>query len=258
MAISTDWQGNLGNLTFGAGTDWQIDAPGITGLGIPTARTRDAERGAGHGDVGGDDVLPRRILTVPLVGFFATPGDAWTAFETDLKVAWAESIVDEALDLRLPGMPTTGRRFYGRPRGVDEDLADLKSSTIRGLCTFEALDPFGYGDEEFETGSGTFDVVNAGTASTDRVVLTITGNGGAPKIVNANDDGGDVTFAETLAGGAVRVVDLRAHTITDAGGTDAYDELAPGTLWTVLHPGTNSLTLTGAASVDVAFRPAFR
>lgn len=258
MPISSDWQGNLRDLTFGAFSDWQIDAPGISGLGIPTARTRDAERGSNAGDVGGDDVLPKRVLYVPLVGVFADPGAAWNAFETELKTAWAESIVDEVLDLRLPGMPTTGRRFYGRARGLEEDLEDLKSSTIRALCTFEALDPYGYGDEELVSDSGTFDVVNGGTATTDRVVFAITGNGGTPKIVNADDDGGDVTFAEPLAGGALRIIDLRAHTITDAGGVDAYEDLAPGSLWTALHRGTNTLTLTGAASVDVTFRPAFR
>lgn len=258
MAIDQDWQGNLRALTFGAFSDWQIDAPGISGLGIPAPRTRDAERGASAGDAGGDDVLPKRVLYVPLVGVFADPGEAWTRFETELKLAWAESIVDEALDLRLPGMPATGRRFYGRPRGLDDDLSDLKSSTVRALCTFDALDPFGYGDEELVTGSGTFSVVNAGTADTDRVVLTIIGNGGSPKVVNADDDGGDVTFGEPLGAGAVRIVDLRTHTITDGAGVDAYEDLAPGALWTVLHPGANALTLTGAASVDVTFRPAFR
>ena len=256
MPISADWQGNLRSLTFGAGTDWQIDEPGISGLGIPVARTRDAERGDRHGDVGGDDVLPRRILNVPLVGTFASPGAAWIAFEEELKLAWAESIVDEVLDLRLPGMPETGRRYFGRARGLAEDLSRLKSSTVRALCTFEALDPLAYGDEELVTGSGTFDVENAGTADSDRVVLTITGNGGVPKITNGSDDGLAVTFLEAVTG--TRIVDLRAATVIDGAAEDRYAELSPINQWWTLRRGTNSLTLEGAASVDVAFRPAYR
>lgn len=256
MAIEQDWQGNLRALTFGAGAAWEIDEPGISGLGIPTARTRDAERGDRHGDVGGDDVLPRRILNVPLVATFANPGAAWIAFEEDLKLAWAEGIVDEVLDLRLPGMPETGRRFYGRARGLSEDLSMLRSSTVRALCTFEALDPLAYGEEDLVIGSGSFEVENIGTADSDRVVLTITGNGGIPKITNESDDGLAVTFTETVTG--TRVVDLRSATVLDGTAEDRYAELSPINQWWTLRRGTNELTLEGAASIDVAFRPAFR
>lgn len=257
MAITTDWQGNVRAFTFGAGTDWEIDDDGIAGLGIPAARTRDGERGDQDGDVGGDDTLPRRIIYVPLVGVFATPGDAWQSLEEDLKVGWAESNVDLPLDLRLAGMPTTGRRFFGRPREVSENLSDLKSGTIRALCTFEALDPLAYGDE-VTTGpsAGTFTVTNAGTKATDRVTLTITGNGGIPRILNNTTDGDDVSFASAVTG--TRVVDLRAHTILDGSGDDAYDELASSSLWFDLAAGANDLTLTGAASLTVVHRPAYR
>jgi hypothetical protein len=257
VAIDQDWQGNLASLTFGAATDVPFTGP-IGGLGVPVPRTRDSERGAGHGDAGGDDVLPKRVLTLPLgCDGHADPAAAWDLLE-QVKAAFAETIVDVPLDLRLPGMPTTGRRFYGRPRGLDADLTNLKSGWIDVLGTFDALDPFGYGDEDLVTGAGTFDVVNVGSAATDRVVLTITGNGGSPTGDTAADDGGDVSFAVALGGGEVRVVDLRAHTVVTGSGDDAYDELSPGSLWTVLQPGTNGLTLTGAASVDVALRPAFR
>lgn len=257
MAIAADWQGNLRSLTFGAGTDWEIDEPGISGLGIPAARTRDAERGDRHGDVGGDDVLPRRILTVPLVGSFSSPGAAWQAFEETLKLAWAESISDEALELRLPGMTDTVRRFYGRARGLDVDLSRLKSSTVRALCTFEALDPFGYGDEvAVGPDSGTFDVDNEGTADTDRVVLTIIGNGGIPTITNADDDGLAILFGEAVTG--TRIVDVRSATVIDGSADDRYDELSPVNQWWNLRPGVNSLTLAGATSLEVVFRPAYR
>lgn len=257
MAISTDWQGNVRSFTFGAGEEWEIDEPGISGLGIPSPRTRDGERGDRDGDVGGDDVLPRRILSIPLIYSGASPGAAWQALEEDLKVGFAESIVDEPLDLRLEGMPTTGRRFYGRPRGVSEDLSSLKSGTIRALCTYEALDPLAYGDEVSSGAqSGTFVVTNAGTKATDRAILTIVGNGGTPRIVNNSDDGGDVRFGEAVSG--TRVVDLRAHTVVDGSGNDAYDELSSSSLWFELLAGGNSLTLTGATSVAVVHRPAFR
>jgi hypothetical protein len=257
VPITSDWQGNLRSLTFGAGSDWQIDEPGITGLGIPSARTRDAERGDRAGDAGGDDVLPRRILTVPLVGTFDSAGEAWVSFEEELKVAWAEGIVDESLDLRLPGMPATGRRYFGRARGLDDDLSDLKSGVIRTLCTFEALDPFGYGDE-VTTGpeSGSFAIAYTGTAPSDRVVLTVVGNGGTPQIVNASDEGQGVIFAAPVTG--TRIIDLRTKTVIDGTATNVFDELSPVNLWFELLPGLNDLTLTGAASVDVAYRPAFR
>lgn len=255
MPISADWQGNVRALTFGAGTDWEIEPPGISGLGIPSPRTRDAERGDRHGDVGGDDVLPRRILSIPLVTTRSSPGAAWEALESELKVAFAESIVDEALDLRLPGGAL--RRYYGRPRGLSEDLSLLKSSTVRALCTFEALDPLAYGDELVEgPDAGTFDVDNIGTADTDRAVLTIVGNGGIPVVTNGSDDGLAVAFGEAVAG--TRVVDLRAATVVDLASDDFYDELSPVNQWFVLRPGPNSITLTGAASVEVAFRPAYR
>lgn len=260
MPISADWQGNLRALTFGAGTDWEIEPPGISGLGIPTARTRDAERGASHGDVGGDDVLPRRILTIPLVTTRSSAGAAWIALEQELKVAFAESIIDEALDLRLPHVdpaPVVLRRFYGRARGLSEDLSLLKSATVRALCTFEALDPFGY-DEELVEGpdAGTFDVDNIGTADTDRVLLTIVGNGGIPTVTNASDDGLAIVFGEAVAG--TRILDLRRATVVDELGADHYAELSPASSWFVLRPGANSLTLTGAASLEVTFRPAYR
>jgi hypothetical protein len=254
-----DWQGEIRGQTFGAAQPWEIDEPGIPGLGIPVARTRVAVRVDRHGDVGGDDVLPRRILSVPLVATFASPGAAWQAFETELKPAWAESFVDETLDLYLPGLAATGRRYFGRARGVDVDLSRLKSSTVRALCTFEALDPLGYGPEESSgPEAGAFVVTNGGTADSDRVTLSIIGNGGSPRLVNASDSSNDVSFDEPLGAADVRVVDLRSRTVVDGAGDDRYDELSPALLWFVLVPGANSLALTGAASVDVSFRPAYR
>jgi len=263
MPISADWQGNLRALTFGAGTDWEIEPPGIGGLGIPTARTSDAERGDRHGDVGGSDRLPRRILSIPLVTTRTSPGAAWLALEQEAKVAFAESSADLELDLRLPAVPETDpvvRRFYGRARGLSEDLSLLKSSTVRVLGTFEALDPLGYGDEissDVEA-PGTFTVDNIGTASSDRVVLHFVGSGGIPVLTNADDDGLAVIFGEALGAGEERIVDLRAATVVDLAGDDFYGELSPVNQWTELRPGENELTLAGATSVVVTFRPAYR
>lgn len=263
MAISADWQGNVRALTFGAGTDWEIEPPGISGLGIPTPRTNDAERGDRHGDVGGLDVLPRRILSIPLVTTRDSAGAAWTALESELKVAFAETSSDEELDLRLPHVdpaPLVVRRFYGRPRGLSEDLTLLKTGTVRALCTFEALDPFGYGDPivgDVEA-PGTFTVDNIGTAATDRVVLHFVGNGGVPVLTNADDDGLAVIFGESIAGGEDRIVDLRDATVVDLAGDDYYGELSAVNQWFELRPGANDLTLAGATSVVVTFRPAYR
>jgi hypothetical protein len=255
VAITDDWQGSLASLTFGAGSPYPFTGP-IGGLGIPVPRTRDQERGDQAGDAGGDDVLPKRILTLPLGINGTDPEDAWDLLE-DLKGAFAESVADVPLDLRLPGMATTGRRYYGRPRGLDTDLGALKSGWIDVLATYDALDPFAYG-AEVSTGpqAGSFNVTNPGSADTDRVTLTIVGNGGTPKVVNTTDDAGDVTFGQAVSG--TRIVDLRARTIVDGSSNDFYDELAAGVLWFVLRPGVNALVLTGAASVDVTLRGAYR
>ena len=251
----TEWLGQIRSLIFGADRPWQIDEAGVTGLGVPTPRSTTVERGDRDGDVAGVDVLPRRVLTVPLVAAFASPALAWQACEGELKPAWAESAVDVPLILWLPG--ATQRMFYGRPRGVDVDLTLLRSGIVRALCTFEALDPFGYSPAA--TIGAPANVSVGGTAPTDRVTLTIVGNGGVPRVVNRGDGAGDVVFAVPVPANTSRRVDLRTRTVRNVNtGQDAFGELSAATRWFRLRPGVNPILVTGALWVQVEFQPAWR
>lgn len=258
MAITADWQANLRAVTMGAGTAYECTGP-ITGLGIPSARTSDVERGDRAGAVGGRDTLPRRVLTVPLAVVGSGPADAWALLEA-LKVAWAEAEdpnAEEPFDLRLPGLD--GRRFYGRPRGLDDDTTLMRAGHIAALGTFEALDPYGYGATEAAIGAPpTLDVDNVGPAPTDRAVLVIVGDGGTPQISNAARDDDDITWRAPLAAAAIRTIDLRRRTVIDDAGTAHDDEVAPGSLWFDLAPGVNTLGVVGVASLDVDWLPAYR
>lgn len=247
------YQGELRGLTWGAGTPYEFSGP-IGGLGLPVPRSSDQERGDRDGDVGGDDTYPRRILTFPLNIDAATPAATMQAAQA-LKRAWQKSPVDVALDLCLPGFPSSDEvlRFYGRPRPLDLDLTRLKSSHADALATFEALDPFGYGPEEtVALVAGANVVTNAGDATTDRWTLTLNRTGAASSIDNATDDEPTLGIA---AGSSTLILDGRLHTITEAG-TDVFDLIQPGYGWPLLLEGDNAVTLTGATG-SITFRPAY-
>lgn len=255
MAITADWQAELRTVTIGAGTDYPFTTP-VSGLGIPAVRSRDLELADRHGSHGGaPDRLLRRILQLPVGVDGSTPADAYTKLHT-LKSAWRPADSDEPFDLRLPGQPTTVVRYYGRPRAVDVDLRHLRSGWADALLTFEALDPYAYGPTDTATVVTTLAVTNAGTVATDRITLVLEGNGGTPVITNTTA-GGTIEFVSALALGVTRTLDVRARTMVDAGGADVYHELTAATSWFDLAPGANTITLSGAASVDVTWRPAW-
>lgn len=261
MPPSAQWQATVRGLELGAGTNYEVEPDGIGGLGVPTPAVQDYARGDRDGTVSGRDLYERRVLTLPIHVLGTTAEDVMGNLRT-LKTAWKrEKSTDEVeLELRLPGFPgaTETLSYFGRPRGMAVNLEHLKAGYVPALLTFEALDPLGYEPEDAATYtglSGTFNVTGDGDEDTDRVLIEVTGNGGTPRLVSTTDGGLDITFAEALAGAATRTLDLRAHTCTD-GGTDHYDELSPVSSWFVIKPGANSITLTGAASVDVTIRHA--
>lgn len=246
------WQFEIRDLTGGAGTVYHFTGP-ITGLGIPVPRTDgDQERGDLDGDVGGSDTLPRRILTLPVGIDGADADDAMGLFQA-LKAAWRPSIVDVTLDLCLPGFPTDDETltWFGRPRGIAEDLSRLKSGWIDALLTFEALDPYGYGAETTIALDGTDSFDIAGDAASDRweldaVLAAVT----SMSFSNADDD--EPALALTWHHPAVGtvVLDGRGHNVTNG-------DLSPGYGWPVLIGGmANTLTLTGATGL-LTYRPAF-
>ncbi len=137
-----DWTVTIRGLTIGDGTDYPLTQPGITGLGVPQTRTADQERGIYSGDVGGDDVLQKRVLTIPCGVNADTADEAWPLFEV-LKTAWAPSYADLPLVISFAGTALT---YNGRPRGLDADMAFLGNGFIAVLLTFEALTPFAVGE----------------------------------------------------------------------------------------------------------------
>lgn len=253
MAITADWQGELGGLTFGAGTSYEIGPGGVEGLGTPEPRTADSERGARPGDVGGLDVAARRVLTVPLVVLGTSSASAMSLLEP-LKVAWAESpVVDVALQLRLPGIGL--RRWYGRPRGLDVNLKALRSGVVEAFGTFDALDPFAYGTAVAVTlNSGDTLVTNPGTAPTDRATIQLTAAGGTPTLTHVAA-GTTTKWAAPLTG--TRKILLRTRDVTTTGGGDRYAELSPVNQWWDLRPGANTITRTGATAGTITFEPAY-
>lgn len=246
------WQGAIRGYTFGAGQVANFGEGGISGLGTPVPRSADQERGDRDGDVGGDDVLPRRILSIPLV-----LDGGWANLQP-LKRAWRplRAPGEVALDLCVPGFPSSNEtlRFYGRPRGLDADLVELKGGEIAVFATFDALDPFGYGPEETVALASGANVVNhQGDGISDRWTLELTRTGAASSLENDLDSEPGLSLA---AGAETLILDGRVRTVKTAGGDDRYALVQPGSGWPVLEEGANTLTLTGGTG-SLAFRPAF-
>ena len=254
-----------GVVVDGADVDatYKILQPGITGLGAPdTASGSDLNVAAEHGSVTGADYTGTRTLRVPMVVHVPEEPelamDAWR----DIQTAWAPAATDQELLVKIPGIgPVDGTvSFFGRPRGsLEPRLQNLNAGVVFCQGTFVALDPVGYGPEQTAAGSGTVIVVNIGDVASRRATITITGNGSAPRIANIDDGGTFVEFGATLPGATTWAVDLLAKTVVDAAGADVYaaaDVLSSST-WPRLVPGSNSLTITGAASASVAYRDGY-
>lgn len=254
MAITRDYQGQLGTVTFGAGTAYQFTGP-IGGLGVPEPRTRDQERGDRSGDVGGIDVLPRRIITLPIEVAGDSAGDCMTKLRA-LKRDWRASPVDRSLALRLPGFPSSDGvlRFFGRPRGFDEDLAKLKSAKVDVLATFAALDPYGYGPEvEVELSDDVESVIAyTGDEPTDRWSIAATATTGSAGLLNTDDDQRELLLTPTAGAYAI---DGRRHNVT-AAGANRYSWVVAGSGWMQLVPGDNHVRLVGADGT-LTYRPAY-
>lgn len=252
MTIDADWQAELRGVTFGADTRYILTGP-IGGLGIPAPRGADQERGNQPGHVAGYDIANRRTITMPIGIDGTNADDAWTLYET-LKAAWTSTVVDVALDLRLPGFASLARRFYGRPRGLDVELTLMRSGWIDALGTFDALDPFAYGPElEEPLTDGVTDITNPGHAATDRYTVTLTATDSPVTFANAADLEPDLTLTDLT--GTV-ILNGRNRTVTDGDGDDLYGHLAAGSGWPILAPGSNAITLTGATGT-VTYRPAY-
>jgi len=262
--LSEDFSFAYGGLVGGATTVYKLGAE-VGGLGMPAYRDVDGSRNLYPGDTGGYDTLQSRILTLPVV-VAADPEDCLLGDDCvarrassgvslqELKAVWRPTSVDSPLDLRMPGMPETQLRLYGRPRGLDARFV-TGFPHVGTLLTFKALDPYFYGAEVTVEGlSGAVSVTNGGDAQTDRCVVHVTGTGAAPAMVNNSDGGGNVIWQVPLTG--VRIVDLKARTVVDGSGGDHFDEVAASSTWFDLQPGANSIALSGG-TFSFVFLPAW-
>ena len=142
----TAWSFTLRSLAVQTGTAYELEAPGPAGLGNPPARTQDQERGQFAGDVGGDDVFQRRVITIPVavLGAAGDPDDCRTKLRA-LQTAWRLSDADLDLTMVVAGETLT---YSGRPRGCEADVELLGQGVCRALLTFEALVPYAAGSSE--------------------------------------------------------------------------------------------------------------
>lgn len=257
MTITADWQGELGGtFLFGQGTSYRWRADGFSGFALPDYRTTDMPRGPQvPGVTTGQDVLDGRLITLPLLLNTTTATSTQQAFQT-LKAAFKPATSDTYLDVRVPGLPETTMRAFGRPRGVSGERWEPHGRTVSCVALFLAADPFWYGALVTTSNSGTtVTVSNAGDATTRRATVAITPQAAAPTFSNAGD-GGSVTFATTLTSGTATVLDLSAQTVSYSSASRA-DLVSPSSPWFTLAPGSNAITFTGASAVTVYHRPAY-
>lgn len=128
-------------LLTGVGTPFTITPPGIGGLLARRVKAADVSLDGADGAYGSIDFEDVKVITVPYeIGTqeTLTQAEALLAF-LELGEAWAPQAVDIELHIQLPGI---GHVYVvGRPRGLDDDLADVESGVCAGFATFHALEP---------------------------------------------------------------------------------------------------------------------
>lgn len=133
----------LNGLVMGDGTDYPIDEPGISGLGVPTTKTADTVFDGRDGSFAAPDFLDVRVITIPLI-IAGADADAAFSLLADANDAWAPARdgVDLELEMTLPVWGDVA--FLGRPRGMDVDLSLVGDGIAKALCRFDATAPSGF------------------------------------------------------------------------------------------------------------------
>jgi hypothetical protein len=134
----TDYTVVLQGLTMGDGTDYPIGEAGISGLGVPKAKTQDTPLDGTDGAFGGTDNMDVRVLLIPIDVNATADSDAWTALDA-LNAAWAPVDTDVQIDLNLGDFGTVS--YMGRPRGLDLDSGLARQGVMTAIGEFDALDP---------------------------------------------------------------------------------------------------------------------
>lgn len=133
-----------GSFTIGDGTEYEITGP-ITGLGVPPLRTNDVTRGHQDGQVGANDYLDVRVISIPVAIEGGSPDECWTNVAA-LQAAWQPSDVDIPLQIKLT--ESVVLTYRGRPGAAgqspcDVDLQHLYRGEASAVLLFRVLDSGG-------------------------------------------------------------------------------------------------------------------
>ena len=255
MTLSADWSGEYNGLIFGAGTSYKLLRDGTSLGGLPITRTADQPRASAPGVVAAVDRLGGRTIVLAISAFGGSATAVGSLAQT-WRNAFKPQTSDQPLDLRLPGLPETVIRFFGRPRELNDDISWWSSGSQRWAQQFAATDPLMYGAAVTASNASALTVNNSGSAATSRITLTVQANGGTPQIVNGSTSD-TIVWGTAVAAGQTRTVDVFARTVVDGSSVDKYTELAATTTWFDLPAGTSGLTFTGCSSVTVVHRSAW-
>lgn len=283
-ATYPSWQIEIGTLIMGAGTDYQIDADGPEGLGLPDLRTSDLPRPQDHGVFFGADFFSSRTITISVWLLADTAAEATDLMDT-LTGVWqppAGSDTYAPLTVRLPGQD--GRVLYGRPRRLAYDTSRLRAGVLRAALQYEAADPRLYSATGAITTVSLPTVVGGLTWPTGWPLVWGTGSAGGATITNDGNFGSRpvVTFHGeliglslenitagktfrmqsdyTLAAADTLVVDFDARTVLLNGSASRYGDVDSTSQWWELVPGPNEIRLgahSGAGFAEVNHRSAW-
>jgi len=246
--------GSAQQITFGVGSDYLWDeAP--AGLGIPSPEYSDNNL-PGDGVFAGYDRLRKRIIRIPII---LVADNQIESRLNALKSGFRPSTQTKELDIRLEG---AARRYYGRARGMDVDMTNIKQGVIVASATFETIDPYGYAinTQTVNSSGNQILVPNLGTAPSKRCVLTVTGNGGVPYMENRRDPFlGFVKFRNTLGAGEQRKINLSTFSVSNLAGEPKENELSIQTSFFLVepHPNGNQIVFSGCNSISAIVRYAY-
>lgn len=270
MTITADNQFEIQcGVTMGAGTSYRVLFDGFQGLGAPAFRVSDMPFGVQRpGYAIGPEQLDSRPFAIPLLvaeGTQTATLTAWMALKAsfipakDISYSLTTS-GEKTFSFRIPGLPVTTMRAYGRARGIPDEEMGPGGKWITGTGLFLATDPALYDESATAVSadsSSPIPLPNAGNYPTRRCTLTVAGNDGTPVITNpASLEVGSITFNQVLATGQSYSIDLYTQRVT-RGGNDANAEVDPSSRWFELQPGANNVTFTGCASVAASYRSAW-
>jgi len=276
MTLAGSFQG----MAFGPGSS--IHVAGVSGLeDLPSVRSADVPRAAGHGSYRGRDLLSERTIVMKFVMFADTPA----AYRT-LRRALAAATVPLNSESPLYLLDNT-QLIYVRPRrrqlpydaefdrrageatvefvATDPRIYDATlTSVTKGVAaasggfTFPITFPLTFGVST--AGSGTFQVNNIGNFNT-RPSVRITGPVDNPRLEHT-DQGKIIQLAISLGATDYVDIDFATRNIILNGTASRRSTLTPSSQWWDLQPGINNIryaanSLATGSTATLTFRSAW-